>query len=60
MLKIAHGAAAALTLVSLMGCTINNPPPVAATPAPAPSSVVVQPATPAPAPGSVVVQPRPY
>jgi hypothetical protein len=50
-------AVAALALVSLAGCEVNNPAPVAATPAPS-SPVVVQPS--APAPGSVVVQPRPY
>jgi hypothetical protein len=49
-------AVAALALVALAGCEVNNPAPVAA--APAPSSVTVQPA--APAPSSVVVQPRPY
>ncbi len=49
---------ATLALFSLAGCEVNNPAPVAATPAPAP--VVVQPTTPAPAPGSVVVQPKPY
>ncbi len=49
-------AVAALALTSLAGCEINNPTPVAA--APAPASVVVQPA--APAPAAVVVQPTTY
>jgi hypothetical protein len=48
-------AAVALALVSLAACTVNNPAPVAATPAPV---VVQQPTT--PAPGTVVVQPSPY
>ena len=47
---------AALALLSLAACTVNNQPPSA--PAPAPSPVVVTPS--APSPGTVVVQPRPY
>jgi hypothetical protein len=62
-MRVAAGAL--LGLVSLGGCSINTPAPVAA----APPAVVVQPATPAPAavvvrppppaPGTVVVQPAP-
>lgn len=56
------GAVAALTLLSLAACTINEAPPaqpvVATAPvAAAPAPVVVQPATPAP-PASVVVTPQ--
>lgn len=41
-----------LALLALAGCEVNNPAPVAATPAP--TTTVVQPAAPAP---SVTVQP---
>ena len=50
-------AGAALGLLALAGCTVNNPPPVAA--APSPSVIVAQP-TPTPSSGTVVVQPRAY
>lgn len=56
-------AVAVIAFVSLAGCTINNPVPVAAAP---PAPVVVQTTAPAPATvltptaGSVVVQPAPY
>lgn len=53
------GAVAALALLSLAACTVNNPAPqpavVQTTPAPQ-QPVVVQPTT--PAPGSVVVTPQ--
>ena len=52
------GAVAALALLSLAACTVNNPAPAPAvvqTPAPQ-QPVVVQPS--APAPGSVVVTPQ--
>lgn len=62
-IRVAAGAL--LALASVAGCSINTPPPVAATP----PTVVVQPATPAPAavvvpppppaPRTVVVQPAP-
>jgi hypothetical protein len=48
---------AALALLSLAACTVNNQPPPAPV-APAPSPVVVTPS--APTSGTVVVQPKPY
>ena len=47
---------AALALLSLAACTVNEPAPMAV--APAPSPVVVTPA--APSAGTVIVQPKPY
>ena len=48
-------AAATLALVGLAGCEVNNPAPVAVTPAPNPSVVVQTPAAPPP---PVVVAPQ--